>query len=101
MFFTRLKFLTRVFISKAFLPYLYNKYVKNNEVIIEDINQNFHIRSQKRNLSLKKKFLHLLVYYPEFAFVFFWRIKSNFFFWKILYLKNFYIRFLFSKKGYF
>ena len=88
MFFTRLKFLTRVFISKAFLPYLYNKYVKNNEVIIEDINQNFHIRSQKRNLSLKKKFLHLLVYYPEFAFVFFWRIQSNFFLWEILFKYN-------------
>lgn len=89
MFFTRLKLLSRIFISKAFIPYLFNKYVKDNEIIIEDINQNFSIRSQKRNLSLKKKFFHLLIYYPEFAFVFFWRIKSHLLIWKILYLKDF------------
>lgn len=89
MFFSRLKLLSRVFISKALLPYLYSKYVKNNLVIIEDINQNFSIRSQKSNLSLKKKFFHLLIYYPEFAFVFFWRIKSHLIIWKILFLKNY------------
>lgn len=89
MFFNRLKLLIRIFVSKLFLPYLYSKYVRNNEVLIADIEQNFAVRSQKSNLTLKKKLHHLLISYPEFAFVFFWRIKSHFLIWKILFLKNY------------
>ncbi len=89
MFFVRLKLLIRISTAKLFLPYLYKKYVRNNDILIDDINQNFIIRSQKSDFTLKKKFYHLLFYYPEFAFVFFWRIKSHLMIWKILFLKNY------------
>ena len=89
MNFKQIKLIVRVLISKLFIYYLFKKYVIHNEILKEDIIQNFKIRSSnKENITLYKKFSHLLIYYPEFSFVFFWRIKSNFFFWKILYLKN-------------
>lgn len=69
--------------------FLYGKYVRNNSVIMSDIEQNFNIRSKKSDLTLKKKFTHLMLYYPEFSFIFFWRIKSSFFIWKWLFLKNY------------
>lgn len=89
MFLVRLQLLIRISTAKLFLPYLYKKYVRNNNILIDDINQNFIIRSQKSDFTLKKKFYHLLFYYPEFAFVFFWRIKSHLMIWKILFLKNY------------
>lgn len=86
---SKLKLLIRIGIAKMLLPCLYSKYVKNNAILIDDINHNFAVRSQRNNFTIKKKFFHLLIYYPEFAFVFFWRIKSRSFIWKILFLKNY------------
>jgi serine O-acetyltransferase len=85
----QIKLVIRVLFSKLFIYYLFKKYVIDNEILKEDIIQNFKIRSSnKENTTLFKKFSHLLIYYPEFSFVFFWRIQSNFFLWKILFKYN-------------
>ena len=89
MNFKQIKLIVRVLISKLFIYYLFKKYVIHNEILKEDIIQNFKIRSSnKENITLYKKFSHLLIYYPEFSFVFFWRIQSNFFLWEILFKYN-------------
>ena len=89
MNFKQIKLIVRVLISKLFIYYLFKKYVIHNEILKEDIIQNFKIRSSnKENITLYKKFSHLLIYYPEFSFVFFLRIQSNFFLWEILFKYN-------------
>jgi serine O-acetyltransferase len=89
MFLKKIFSIIKLGISKLFLHFLYKKYVHNNLLIISDIEQNFIVRSKKTNLILKEKFYHLMLYYPEFSFVFFWRIKSSLFIWKWLFLKNY------------
>lgn len=39
--------------------------------------------------SIKKKFEHLMLYYPGFAFIFFWRIKKNNYYWKYMFTKGY------------
>lgn len=48
----------------------------NNTTIQLDINQTFKVRGCKaKKDSIQKKFEHLMIYYPEYAFIFFWRTK--------------------------
>jgi len=64
--------------KKVLLKVLYKKYVKDNEVIQQDINQTLEVRGSKmKSRTLEKKFQHLMIYYPEFALIFFWRIKER------------------------
>jgi len=73
--------------KKLILHYFYGKYVVNNTVIKKDVEQTFLARGCKaKKETVKKKFEHLMLYYPEFAFVFFWRIKE-----KNHYFANFFI----------
>ncbi|WP_211362533.1 LbetaH domain-containing protein [Bizionia algoritergicola] len=62
---------------------LYNLYVTDNAFIQADIEQTIEVRGcvTKPN-TLKKKFEHLMIYYPDFAFVFFWRIRGQNYRWK-------------------
>jgi serine O-acetyltransferase len=83
----KLKF--RVAIAKIFIYYLFKFYVIDNAILIKDIQYNFKQRATFKNVSLFKQLHHLLIYYPEFAFLFFWRINSNFFLWKVLFLKQY------------
>lgn len=65
-------------LRKILLPSLYKRYVVTNSVIQDDIMQTLAVRGSKmRFKSLDKQFYHLMQYYPEFAFLFFWRINSR------------------------
>lgn len=65
-------------IKKGILHYLYSRYVKDHTIIQEDMQQTLTVRGSKRTTaSVKKQFEHLMLYYPEFAFLFFWRIKKH------------------------
>ncbi|NNK73484.1 MAG: serine acetyltransferase [Flavobacteriaceae bacterium] len=65
----------KLVVQKIVIYHLFNRYVQNNEIIKHDIDQTVRVRgSRVANLTLKKKFGHLMLYYPEFAFIFFWRI---------------------------
>ena len=75
---------------KIVLPSLYKKYVKEREEIKEDIHQTLIIRGSKAvQKPIERQFYHLMHYYPEFAFIFFWRIKKQKYRWRNLFLKNF------------
>lgn len=63
-------------LKKLIVHHLYREYVQRNDVIQKDVEQTFKIRGCKANKnSVQKKFEHLMIYYPEFAFIFFWRAK--------------------------
>jgi serine acetyltransferase len=73
-------------LRKLLIKSLYKKYVVNNALIKEDINQTLKIRnSNVQEASMAKKFDHLMLYYPDFAFIFFWRIDKRKYRWKSLF----------------
>ncbi|MCK0125024.1 hypothetical protein MWU76_11485 [Gelidibacter sp. F2691] len=62
---------------------LYKSFVIDNGVIQEDIDQNIMVRNcSVRQETMANKFKHLMLYYPDFAFLFFWRINSSNYKWK-------------------
>jgi len=68
-------------LKKILIQIFYKKYVVKSMLIQQDVEQTFKVRQCKAQYkSLEQKFKHLMAYYPEFAFVFFWRMKnaSNF-----------------------
>jgi serine O-acetyltransferase len=75
-------------IRKLVIRSLYRKYVVSNELVQEDINQTVKVRNSKvQEASMPKKFDHLMLYYPDFAFIFFWRINKMTYRWKSLFTK--------------
>ena|SRR5690554_1314163 len=75
---------------KLIIAALFKKYVSENNLVKQDVTHTFMVRGCKasRN-SIKKKFEHLMLYYPEFAFIFFWRIKKNNYYWKYMFTKGY------------
>ncbi len=69
--------LVRLIVNKILVYYYYYKYVKKNAVVIEDISNNLKARKIKDTGVLKNNFSKLLYHYPEFAFVFFKRIRME------------------------
>ena len=64
--------------KKLILKRFYKRYVENNEVIQEDVAQTFFTRGCKaKKETVQKKFEHLMLYYPSFVFIFFWRTKAG------------------------
>ena len=79
------------FIKHAFKKWLvnglYNRYVCLDTVIQEDIHQTIQVRGcTMKPDTLKKRFEHLMIYYPDFAFIFFWRINKLNYRWKSLFV---------------
>ena len=72
-----MKNIFKLIVNKILVYYFYNKCVKNNVVLIEDIENNLIVRGINKRESLIKDFSNLLYNYPEFAFVFFKRIPSR------------------------
>ena len=80
----------KYFIKKLVLKSLFKRYVLNNSVIQADIHQTLTVRGSKIiSEGLEKRFNHLMLHYPEFAFVFFWRIKQRKHRWASLFTTNF------------
>lgn len=62
---------------KMILKLMFDRYVLNNSLIEDNIENTITVRGCKVDPdTLKKKFYHLMLYYPDFAFIFFWRIKK-------------------------
>lgn len=75
---------------KLLIMRLYAKYVANNELIQEDINQTVSVRGCNVNPdTIDKRFHHLMLYYPEFAIIFFWRINQRYHKWSRFFAKDF------------
>lgn len=76
-------------IKKMLIPVLFKKYVSSNELIQKDIYQTIAVRGCKvPSDSLNRKFYHLMVYYPDYAFIFFWRIRRSNHPWKKWFTKD-------------
>jgi len=74
---------------KLLLIGLFKRYVLDNEIIQKDIEQTISVRGcQVKPDTIEKKFHHLLHYYPDFAFIFFWRINKRLYRWRFLFLKD-------------
>ncbi|WP_299226427.1 serine acetyltransferase [uncultured Psychroserpens sp.] len=64
--------------KKICIEYLYKKYVLDNIIIQQDIEQTIAVRGcHVVPKTIKRKFNHLMFYYPEYAFIFFWRVRST------------------------
>ncbi|OUS02025.1 hypothetical protein A9Q86_05080 [Flavobacteriales bacterium 33_180_T64] len=75
---------------KYLITRLYSKYVSNNLIIQEDIEQTVSVRGCTVNPNtIEKKFHHLMLYYPEYAHIFFWRINQRYHRWKKHFTKDF------------
>ncbi|MGY5352968.1 DapH/DapD/GlmU-related protein [Wenyingzhuangia sp. IMCC45533] len=75
------------FIRLVLVYFYYDKYVTDNEKILKDIEKNIVCRSKKKS-TIKKDFKHLMIHYPDFAFLFFWRINKQTLYNKILFYNN-------------
>lgn len=74
---------------KSLASILFKKYVEDDVVIQKDIDQTIKVRGCKVNPeTIQKKFYHLMLYYPDFAFIFFWRIKQSDHRWKKWFTKD-------------
>lgn len=63
--------------KKLLLHKLYKRYVLNNDIIQSDIKQTLKVRGSKvQNDSIERQFYHVMLYYPDYAFIFFWRIDK-------------------------
>ncbi|NRA94502.1 MAG: serine acetyltransferase [Psychroserpens sp.] len=70
-------------IRKILIRRLFVKHVKRSDLIQEDIHRTVEVRGCKVNpMTLEKKFNHLMLYYPEYAHIFFWRIGKRYHPWK-------------------
>ncbi|WP_276530514.1 serine acetyltransferase [Psychroserpens algicola] len=75
---------------KLLITKLYSKYVSDNATIQQDVEQTVLVRGCRVNPNTtKKKFHHLMLYYPEFAHVFFWRINARYHPWKPYFVRDF------------
>lgn len=69
-------FIKHVF-KRLILHSLYKRYVVNDLIIQADIKQTLQVRGSKaQSKPLEKQFNHLMLYYPDYAFVFFWRTNT-------------------------
>lgn len=76
--------------KKLVLQSLFKRYVQHDTVIQEDVQQTFLVRGCKASkTTIEKRFYHLMFYYPEFAFIFFWRIKKKNHRWKSLFTQEY------------
>lgn len=81
------------------LKSLYTTYVKDNTIIQEDIHQTLAVRGSKvLKEPLEKRFHHLMLYYPEFAIIFFWRTKQYHYRWRKLFTREFQFKLFGSTK---
>jgi len=76
--------------KRLLLRSLFRRYVAKDVILQEDIYQTLHVRGSKAlNEPIEKQFNHLMLYYPEFAFIFFWRISKMKYRWSKLFTKDF------------
>lgn len=76
--------------KKLLLHRLFKRYVVNDLVIQEDIINTLQVRGSKvQHESIEKQFNHLMLYYPEYAFIFFWRLGKKNYRWSSYFTKDF------------
>ena len=75
---------------KLLIQRLFNRFVANDAIVKKDIEQTIAVRGcNVKSNTISKKFNHLMLYYPEYAFIFFWRNKLHKYRWRKLFTKDF------------
>lgn len=75
--------------KKLLLRGLFQRYVINDKVVQADIKQTLQVRGSKlQNDSMEKQFSHLMLYYPDYALVFFWRINKLRYCWRNMFMNE-------------
>ena len=76
-------------IKKVLIAILFKKYVLKDEVIQQDVDQTIAVRGCKVIPdTIERRFYHLMMYYPDFAYIFFWRIRQGDHKWKKRFTKD-------------
>ena len=76
-------------IKKMLISILFKKYVLKNKVIQQDVDNTIAVRGCTVDPdTIERRFYHLMMYYPDFAFIFFWRIKRSDHRWKKRFTKD-------------
>lgn len=84
------KYLLKLALKTPFAVYLFNKYVKNDAVLLEDLQTNVSSKRWNKKASLKKHFSFLLIHNKDFSYIFFWRIgKLSSPFWRFLFFEKY------------
>lgn len=84
---------------KFLIMRLYTKYVVDNPIVQADIENTINVRGcTVKPPTIEKKFHHLMLYYPEFAIIFFWRMKIRGYRWKKKFVKDFHCKIFGSTK---
>ncbi len=80
-------FYTKYIFKRCLLYIWYKRYVKDNTVIQADIHQCLKVRGSKQiKQPLNKQFNHLMIHYPDYAYVFFWRINKLNMMWRSIFV---------------
>lgn len=74
--YNRFKFLSRIIVNRLIVNYLFKKHVVNNSIVKNDITNNLNVRKVKGKSDLQLDLAHLLLHYPDFAFMFLYRISK-------------------------
>jgi len=73
--------------KKLLIRSLFKHYVKNDVVVQADIIQTLKIRGSKaQNETIDRQFNHLMLYYPDYAYIFFWRTDNLKYRWRDLFI---------------
>lgn len=87
---SKYKYLLRLAFKTPFAFYLFNKYVKNNPLLLEDLQANVLLKRSNKKASLKKHFSFLLIHNKDFSYLFFWRIdKLSNVFWRLMFFEKY------------
>lgn len=80
------QFITHAF-KRLLIQVWYKRYVCSSLDIQADITQTLVVRGSKvQNEPIAKQFIHVMLYYPDYAFIFFWRINKLGYRWKFLFV---------------
>ncbi|HPF12440.1 MAG TPA: hypothetical protein PKW08_08530 [Flavobacteriaceae bacterium] len=83
-------FIAKHLLKKVLISRLCKRYVLGNQVLIDDIERTYLVRGcTSKNSSVPDKFKHLMIYYPSYAFLFFWRIKKGDYRWRRYFTKGY------------
>ncbi|WP_417214459.1 serine acetyltransferase [Bizionia sp.] len=75
--------------KKLLLQRLYKRYVVTSPVIQADIKQTLLVRGSKAQYAtLEKQFQHVMIYYPDYAYIFFWRTNTSKYRWRYLFVSD-------------
>ncbi|MBR9915493.1 MAG: hypothetical protein GYB32_11820 [Algicola sp.] len=93
-----MRYIKHIF-RRILISQLYRKYVVGNQLVEKDIERTITMKNCTVGSDLlKDQFKHVMLYYPEFAFIFFWRADLPHYRWRYLFTRDFQTKIFMSTK---